>query len=66
MPRDKERLPSTLKKSPDKVKRTYEKTLDNAEQEYGDEERSHKTAWAAVKHVAHKQDGHWETNDIRR
>ena len=30
MPAKKEDLPSTLERSPDKVQRTYEKTLDSA------------------------------------
>jgi cation transport regulator ChaB len=60
MPAKKEDLPSTLERSPDKVKRTYEKTLDSAHEEYGSEERAHRTAWAAVKHVAEKRGDHWE------
>ena len=35
MPASKKKLPSTLKRSPKKVQRTYEKTLDNAHDEYG-------------------------------
>jgi len=60
MPASKEKLPSTLERSPKKVQKTYEKTLDNAHEEYGSEERAHRTAWAAVKHVAEKQGDHWE------
>ena len=60
MPAKKEDIPSTLERSPDKVQRTYEKTLDSAHDEYGDEERAHRTAWASVKNVAEKQGDHWE------
>jgi cation transport regulator ChaB len=63
MPADDEELPSTLKRSPAKVRRTYEKTLDSAEEEYDSEERAHRTAWAAVKHVAEKRGDHWELKD---
>jgi cation transport regulator ChaB len=58
-----EDLPSTLERSPAKVRRTYEETLDNALREYGDEERAHRTAWAAVKHIAEKKGDHWELKD---
>ena len=60
MPAKKEDLPSTIERSPDKVKRTYEKTLDSAHEQYGSEERAHRTAWASVKNVAEKKGDHWE------
>ena len=60
MPAKKEDLPSTLERSPDKVQRTYEKTLDSAHEQYGSEERAHRTAWASVKNVAEKKGDHWE------
>ena len=60
MPASKEKLPNTLKRSPKKVQRTYEKTLDSAHEQYGSEERAHRTAWDAVKHVAEKKGDHWE------
>ena len=64
MPTDKEDLPGTIKRSPKKVQDTYAKTLDNAHEEYeGDEERAHRTAYAAVKHVAEKVGDHWELKD---
>jgi cation transport regulator ChaB len=63
MPAKKEDLPSTLERSPKKVQRTYEKALDSAHEEYGSEERAHRTAWAAVKHVAEKKGDHWEPKD---
>jgi cation transport regulator ChaB len=60
MPAKKEDLPSTIERSPKKVQRTYEKALDSAHEEYGSEERAHRTTWAAVKHVAEKKGDHWE------
>jgi cation transport regulator ChaB len=63
MPARDEELPSTLERSPDKVRRTYEKALDSALEEYHDEERAHRTAWAAVKHIAEKHGDHWELKD---
>ena len=63
MPSKKEDLPSTIERSPDKVQRTYEKTLDSAHEQYDSEERAHRTAYAAVKHVAEKRGDHWELKD---
>ena len=63
MPTREEDLPSTLKRSPKKVRETYEKTLDSAHETYESEERAHRTAWSAVKHVAEKKGDHWEPKD---
>jgi cation transport regulator ChaB len=63
MPAEKEDLPGTLERSPKKVRDTYEKTLDSAEEQYDSEERAHRTAWAAVKHIAEKDGDHWELKD---
>jgi cation transport regulator ChaB len=64
MPAKDEELPSTLERSPAKVRRTYEEALDAAHEQYrGDEERAHRTAWAAVKHIAEKKGDHWELKD---
>jgi cation transport regulator ChaB len=60
MPARDEELPSTLERSSAKVRRTYEKALDAAHEQYeGDEERAHRTAWDAVKHIAEKKRDHW-------
>jgi cation transport regulator ChaB len=57
-------LPSTLERSPAKVRRAYAETLDSALETYdGDEERAHRAAWAAVKHIAEKKGDHWELKD---
>ena len=66
MPIDREDLPSTLKRSPAKAQRTYAETLESAEETYdGDEERAHRTAWAAVKHSFAKVGDHWEPKEER-
>jgi cation transport regulator ChaB len=63
MPAEKEDLPGTLERSPKKVQETYAKTLDSAHEQYDSEARAHRTAWAAVKHVAEKVGDHWEEKD---
>jgi trehalose synthase len=63
MPTRKEDLPGTIARSPAKVRRTYAKTLDSAHEQYDSEERAHRTAYAAVKHIAERVDDHWELKD---
>jgi cation transport regulator ChaB len=63
MPVDKEDVPGTIERSPKKVQDTYQKALDSAHEEYDSEQRAHRTAWAAVKHVAEKKGDHWELKD---
>lgn len=57
------KLPGTLKRSPKKAQRTYEKTLESAEEQYGDDERAHRTAYAALKHSFEKVGDRWEPKD---
>src|SRR3954466_10913305 len=63
MPANEEELPGTLKRLPKKAQRTYEETLDSAHEQYDSEERAHRTAWSAVKHVAGKRGGPWGLKD---
>ena len=63
MPTKKKDLPSTIKRSPKKVQDTYAKTLDSAHETYDSEERAHRTAFSAVKHIAEKKGDHWELKD---
>jgi len=65
MPTKKEDLPSTIRRSPKKVQRTYSETLDSAHEQYDSEERAHRTAFAAVKHLAEKQGDHWELKESK-
>jgi cation transport regulator ChaB len=60
MPTGTRDLPSTLQRSPAKAQRTYEKAHDNAVREYGEGERAHRTAMAALKHSFEKVGDHWE------
>jgi len=63
MPTTKEDLPGTLKRSSAKARRTYAKALDAAHEQYHDEERAHRTAFAALKHSFKKVGDHWEPKD---
>jgi cation transport regulator ChaB len=59
----KQELPSTLERSPKKAQRTWIKAHDAAVEEYGEGERAHRTAFAAVKHSFEKVGDHWEAKD---
>src|SRR5829696_8092902 len=63
MPASEEDVPSTIARSPKKVQRTYAETLDSAHEQYDSEERAHRTAFAAVKHIAEKRGDRWELKD---
>jgi cation transport regulator ChaB len=63
MPTKKEDLPGTIRRSPDKAQRTWAKTHDSAAEEYGDGERAHRTAYAALKHSFEKKGDHWDPKD---
>jgi hypothetical protein len=54
-----EKLPRTLKRSPAKAQRTWIKTHDHAVEEYGEGERAHRTAFAALKHAFEKKGDRW-------
>lgn len=54
-------LPSTLRRSPKKAQRTWSKAHDAAVEEYGEGERAHRTAFAALKHSFEKVGDHWES-----
>jgi cation transport regulator ChaB len=56
-------MPGTLKRSPRKAQDTYAETHDSAVQQYGEGERAHRTAFAAVKHSFEKVGDHWEPKD---
>ncbi|WP_033338495.1 ChaB family protein [Catenuloplanes japonicus] len=55
-----EDIPSTLRRSSKKAQDTYAKTHDSAVDQYGEGERAHRTAFAAVKHSFEKVGDHWE------
>ena len=58
MPADEE-MPSTIRRSEPKARRTWGKTHDNAVEEYGEGERAHRTAYAALKHSFEKRGDNW-------
>jgi ChaB len=58
-------VPSTVARSDDKAVRTYKKTLESAEDTYGEGERAHRTAFAALKHSHEKVGDHWEPKEHR-
>src|ERR1700704_4863564 len=63
MPNDKDgqtEMPSTLRRSPDKAQRTYREAHDSAVEQYGEGERAHRVAYAALKHSFEKIGDHWE------
>ncbi len=47
-------LPDTLKRSGSKAQRTFAKAHDAAVEQYGEGERAHRTAMAALKHTHEK------------
>lgn len=52
-------LPSTLERSPKHAQHIYEKALAHAVDEYGDGERAHRTAIAALKREYEKVGNRW-------
>ena len=56
-------LPSTLRRSGGKAQRTFAKAHDSAAEEYGEGERAHRVAYAALKHTHEKVGDHWEPKD---
>jgi cation transport regulator ChaB len=58
-----EELPSTLRRSPKKAQDTWIETHDSAVEQYGEGERAHRTAFAALKHSFEKVGDHWEPKD---
>ena len=62
---EKERLPSTLKRSPAKAQDTYMHTLESAEKVHGDGEAAHRIAFGSLKHSFEKVGDHWEPKDER-
>lgn len=53
-------MPDTIKRSPASAQETWAKAHDSAVQTYGEGERSHRTAFSALKHEFEKVGDHWE------
>jgi cation transport regulator ChaB len=56
----KDEMPDTLKRSPAKAQRTWAKAHDSAVETYGEGERAHRTAFAALKHSFEKVGDRWQ------
>lgn len=56
-------LPSTLQRSGKKAQNTFAKTLESAEEEYGEGERAQRTAFSSLKHTHEKVGDHWEPKE---
>jgi cation transport regulator ChaB len=52
-------LPSTLQRSSAKAQRTFAKAHDAAAEQYGDAERAHRVAYAALKHSFERKGDRW-------
>ncbi|WP_440099278.1 ChaB family protein [Streptosporangium sp. H16] len=55
-----EEIPTTLRRSPKKAQETWIKAHDSAVETYGEGERAHRTAFAALKHSFEKVGDRWE------
>jgi len=62
MPASKE-MPDTIKRSPKHAQAIWSKAHDSAVDEYGEGERAHRTAFAALKHEYEKVGDHWEKKE---
>jgi cation transport regulator ChaB len=58
-----EELPSTLKRSPRHAQELWSEAHDSAVESYGEGERAHRTAFAALKHKYEKVGDHWEEKE---
>jgi len=58
-----EELPDTLRRSPAKARRTWIKAHDAAVEQYGEGERAHRTAYAALKHTHERKGSRWIAKD---
>ncbi|GAB3691936.1 ChaB family protein [Nocardiopsis oceani] len=58
-------LPDTLRRSPEKAQRTWIEAHDNAVRQYGEGERAHRVAFAAVKRTFEKVGDRWEPKQAK-
>jgi cation transport regulator ChaB len=56
-------IPGTVQRSPAKARRTYREAHDSAVKSYGEGERAHRTAYAALKHSFEKVGDRWEPKE---
>jgi cation transport regulator ChaB len=55
-----EEMPSTIARSPKHAQEVWSAAHDSAVESYGEGERAHRTAFAALKHQFEKVGDHWE------
>ena len=58
-----EEIPSTIARSPQHAQAIWSAAHDAAVESYGEGERAHRTAFAALKHSYEKVGDHWERKD---
>jgi cation transport regulator ChaB len=58
-----EEMPSTIERSPEHAQAIWAKAHDSAVESYGEGERAHRTAFAALKHEYEKVGDHWEKKE---
>lgn len=58
-----EEMPDTIRRSPKHAQALWSKAHDSAVQQYGEGERSHRTAFAALKREFEKVGDHWEAKE---
>jgi cation transport regulator ChaB len=56
----KSELPSTVARSDKKAQQTFAEAHDSAAEQYGEGDRAHRVAYAALKHSYEKVGDHWE------
>jgi cation transport regulator ChaB len=58
-------LPSTIQRSDQHAQEIFAEAHDSAVEQYGEGERAHRTAYAALKHSYEKVGDHWEPKSRR-
>lgn len=58
-----EEMPSTIQRSPKHAQEIWSAAHDSAVDSYGEGERAHRTAFAALKHEYEKVGDHWEKKE---
>jgi hypothetical protein len=56
-------MPDTIRRSSTKAQRTWAKAHDRAVEQYGEGERAHRTAYAALKHGFERKGDRWVGKD---
>lgn len=65
MPQRRTEMPSTIEKSDKQAQKIWRETHDSAVESYGEGERAHRTAFAALKHSYRKEGDHWVAKSVK-